>query len=32
VTRPLDFGAADRVVDSLAGLDIAGLGALVPAP
>jgi HAD superfamily hydrolase (TIGR01509 family) len=32
VTRPLDFGAADRVVDSLADLDIVALGALVPAP
>jgi beta-phosphoglucomutase-like phosphatase (HAD superfamily) len=32
VTRPLDFGAADRVVASLSDLDIAALGALVPAP
>jgi HAD superfamily hydrolase (TIGR01509 family) len=32
MTRPLDFVAADRVVASLSDLDIAALGALVPAP
>ena len=30
MTRPLDLGAADRVAGSLADLDIAELGALVP--
>ena len=31
MTRPLDLGAADRVVDSLADLDMVSLGAILPA-